>query len=84
MPHHEAVVLETLAILDRPRSEKLYVTAERYRDIDYVQLRVWYRDEFGVMRPSRKGITLKPSELGTVMDALTEAIDQLDDGTQGF
>lgn len=55
-------------------SERLRVQLKEYRGKTYVDLRVWYTPtDGGNLRPSNKGIMLRPDLAGPLAAALTDA-----------
>jgi hypothetical protein len=64
---------ETAApLLDLPRSdsERLRVTVSEYRGRSYVDLRIWYAAADGEWKPGRAGVSLRPEQVGEVVQAL--------------
>lgn len=58
--------------LDLPRGdcERLRVTLSEFRGRELVDVRVWYVTESGEWRPGRAGVSLRPSQVGEVVQAL--------------
>lgn len=53
----------------RSDSERLRVTVGEYRGRPLVDVRVWYSTESGEWRPGRAGVSLRPEQVGEVMQA---------------
>ncbi|MGD1323947.1 transcriptional coactivator p15/PC4 family protein [Pandoraea pnomenusa] len=54
-------------------SERLRVHLKEYRGKTYVDVRVWFSADGGELRPSSKGIMLRPDLAGPLAAALTDA-----------
>jgi hypothetical protein len=57
--------------------EELRTSVEFFHGNPYVSIRVFYRDRFGEMKPTRRGVSVRIGEIETVMAALAEARDLL-------
>ncbi|MBN3848346.1 hypothetical protein G3N58_16125 [Paraburkholderia sp. Ac-20342] len=53
--------------------ERLRVTVGQYKGHEYVGIRIWFVGPDGQYRPSRAGVTLKPSLMPQLMQALSVA-----------
>ncbi|MBY4724615.1 MULTISPECIES: transcriptional coactivator p15/PC4 family protein [Burkholderia] len=54
----------------RSASERLRVQLRQYRGREFLDVRCWYLDSGGEYRPSQKGVTLNPSQLAELVQAL--------------
>ncbi|WP_249191813.1 transcriptional coactivator p15/PC4 family protein [Burkholderia cenocepacia] len=63
---HSTCFLDVL----RSASERLRVQRRQYRGREYLDVRCWYLDKDGEYRPSQKGVTLNPSQLAELVQAL--------------
>lgn len=69
---------EPTVFLDQPRGrDVLRVTASEYKGTTYVDIRVWYFDRDGELRPGPKGVSLRPDAIPAVIEALQAAQDAL-------
>ena len=50
-----------------------------YRDRPFIDLRRWYKDDLGELRPTSKGIRLHAEMIGQLRAALVEAEDLLEE-----
>jgi hypothetical protein len=62
----------------RSDSERLRVTVSEYRGRTLVDLRVWYSTNSGEFKPGRAGVSLRPEQVGEVMQALRLAAQATD------
>ncbi|AWG32603.1 transcriptional coactivator p15/PC4 family protein [Burkholderia cenocepacia] len=56
--------------LRRSESERLRVQLRQYRGREFIDVRFWYLTDDGEYRPSQKGVTLNPSQLAELIQAL--------------
>ncbi|NHV29290.1 transcriptional coactivator p15/PC4 family protein [Burkholderia sp. D-99] len=63
---HSTCFLDVL----RSATERLRVQRRQYRGREFLDVRCWYLDTDGVYRPSQKGVTLNPSQLAELVQAL--------------
>jgi hypothetical protein len=54
----------------RSPSERLRVQLRQYRGREFLDVRCWYLADDGEYRPSQKGVTLNPSQLAELVQAL--------------
>ncbi|WP_230940724.1 MULTISPECIES: transcriptional coactivator p15/PC4 family protein [Burkholderia cepacia complex] len=54
----------------RSGSERLRVQFRQYRGREFLDVRCWYLADDGEYRPSQKGVTLNPSQLAELVQAL--------------
>jgi hypothetical protein len=64
--------------LRKSDSERLRVQVKEYRGRVYIDLRTWYVAEDGEYRPSSKGVTIKPTQVPEVVQALMLAGQSFD------
>ncbi|MBU9379399.1 transcriptional coactivator p15/PC4 family protein [Burkholderia gladioli] len=56
--------------LRRSESERLRVQLRQYRGREFLDVRCWYLADDGEYHPSQKGVTLNPSQLAELVQAL--------------
>lgn len=67
--------------LDMPRGrDVLRVSASEFKGREYVDIRVWYVDRDGDLKPTAKGVSLRPDAVQDVLRALHDAY-QATEGT---
>ncbi|MCC6668975.1 MAG: transcriptional coactivator p15/PC4 family protein [Polyangiaceae bacterium] len=59
-------------------AEELRIMVRSYNGARYVDLRLWWRDDSGEMRPSAKGVTVRRSEIAAVLSALDAGLADLE------
>ncbi|MGB8414969.1 transcriptional coactivator p15/PC4 family protein [Paraburkholderia sp.] len=60
----------TILEVQKNSRERVRISVDRFKGLDYVVARVWYVDASGEFRPSRQGITLKPSLVPQLIQGL--------------
>lgn len=63
-----------VAEFEKNSRETFRVSLDQYRGRDVVDIRVWWRDDDGVMRPSRTGITTSVKDLSRLAAAIAAAL----------
>ena len=71
---------QILLELRRNEREVLRVSLSQFKGRPYADIRVWFVDRDGVVRPGRSGVTLRPEAVPGVLDALQQAMELLDGG----
>lgn len=62
-----------ISVIKKNAREDICISREIFKGHDIVQIRTFYRDHDGQMRPSRKGIAFRADLLPTVIDGLFDA-----------
>ena len=74
---HEAPALyEKLIHYNKEKHEKIYLTVNTFRDVEYISLRKYFQDFDEEFKPSREGITM-PLDFGNsklLFDGLVEIL----------
>jgi hypothetical protein len=68
-----------LAEIPRARGEVLRISVGAWKGRLLTQIRLWYRDQSGELRPG-KGVALKPDEIEQTITALQAARDRIEGG----
>jgi hypothetical protein len=68
-----------IAEIEKNQTEKILVSLEHYRGATFVDLRVYWQNQQGEWKPSRKGIALTGTCIGEVIKALNEANMKLEE-----
>jgi hypothetical protein len=63
--------------IEKNLKEKIRVSIEEYRNSRFVDCRVYWKDEQGEWRPSKKGIALNCQCIDQVIEALQKASKKL-------
>jgi len=56
--------------IDKSETERIRVGINEYKDRKYVDIRIYYEDDTGDWRPTKKGITLPPDRVSELAEAL--------------
>jgi hypothetical protein len=67
-----------IAEIEKNTKEKIRVSIEEYKGHRFVDCRVYFEDEAGEWRPSRKGIALSADIIDEVIEALQKASKKLE------
>jgi hypothetical protein len=67
---------QPVTIVEWPRNKRevIRVRLDRYNGRDTVDLRTWYRDQNGDLRPTPKGLTLAVDHLPALAAAVNQAL----------
>ena len=65
--------MKTLFDLPRPKGERLRLTVQPYRGQPRIDLRLWYADSAGTLKPGSKGMTVPTEAVADLVAALGEA-----------
>ncbi len=66
-----------IAELEKNQKERIRISIEEYRGSRFVDCRVYWEDQEGQWKPSKKGIALNGECLDGVIDALQKARKEL-------
>lgn len=70
---------DPVIFLEQPRGrDMLRVSASDFKGTIYTDIRVWYFDRDGELRPGQKGVSLRPDAIPAVIAALQAAQDALE------
>lgn len=62
-----------LGTVPKNSREEIRMTADTFMGYDIINIRVWYRDNEGEMRPGKQGLAFRIDLIGEVLDALGKA-----------
>jgi hypothetical protein len=71
-----------IAEFDKNSMEMIKVHLTRWRNVDYIDVRVWFKADDGGYHPSTKGIRLNVEHLADLADALEKARAAADGGVE--
>lgn len=66
---------QVIASWRRNARETIQVAIDRFQDIDTIDLRTWYTDPDGRLKPTRSGLTLALNHLPRIAAVLALALD---------
>lgn len=62
-----------LGTVQKNAREEIRFTAEEFQGHDIINIRVWYRNDAGVMRPGKQGLAFRRALLPVVLETLGKA-----------
>jgi hypothetical protein len=65
--------MRALFDLPRPKGERLRLTVQAFRGSPRIDLRLWYVDAGGILRPGAKGMTVPQEAVSDLVNALGTA-----------
>jgi len=66
-----------LGEIERNPTEVLRVSLENFKGRDYIDLRIYYQDDNGEWKPTKKGVTVAPDKLDDVIGFFNKAKEEL-------
>ncbi|MBD3278930.1 MAG: transcriptional regulator [Candidatus Aegiribacteria sp.] len=73
----EFIMEKTIRDIEKGQ-DLLRVELSEFKGNQYVGARIYYMDDKGDWKPTRKGLTLSPDMMAQVRDAITEALETLE------
>ena len=74
-------------VIEKNSRESIVVSETEYKGNKYVDVRVFYKDTDGSLKPTRKGVSVRPEKVGELVAALSALVDDSDvddsDGSAG-
>jgi hypothetical protein len=67
-----------IAGIDKNQTEKIFISIEEFRGSRFIDCRVYWKDESGQWKPSKKGIALSDETIDPVIEALQKASKALE------
>ena len=62
-------------VIEKNSRESIVVSEIEYKGSKYVDVRVFYKDTDGSLKPTRKGVSLRPEKVAELVAALAVAVD---------
>ena len=62
-------------VIEKNSRESIVVSEIEYKGSKYVDVRVFYKDTDGSLKPTRKGVSLRPEKIAELVTALAAAVD---------
>ncbi len=59
--------------IEKNATNKIRVSITEFKGNNYIDLRVYYEDDAGEYKPTKKGVTFRPDQISQVMDGLLQA-----------
>ena len=67
--------LDRRTVIEKKSRESFVVSETEYKGNKYVDVRVFYKDADGSLKPTRKGVSLRPEKVVELRDALSAFVD---------
>ena len=62
-------------VIEKNSRESIVVSETEYKGSKYVDVRIFYKDTNGSLKPTRKGVSLRPEKVAELRDALSVFVD---------
>ena len=62
-------------VIEKNSRESIVVSEIEYKGNKYIDVRVFYKDTDGNLKPTRKGVSLRPEKGAELVTALAAAVD---------
>ena len=62
-------------VIEKNSRESIVVSEIEYKGNKYIDVRVFYKDTDGNLKPTRKGVSLRPEKVAELVAALAAAVD---------
>jgi len=66
-----------LGEIERNATERIRVSTESYKGRDYLDIRIYYQDNEGEWKPTRKGVTVSPEKAEEFSDLIKKASEEM-------
>jgi len=63
--------------VERNETETLRISTEEFKGRAYIDVRIYFADNEGEWKPTKKGVTINPDKLDQVIELLREAQEKL-------
>jgi len=58
-------------VLEKNSRESLVINQSEFKGVKLVDIRVFYKDEAGDLKPTKKGVSVRPEQLDALIKALS-------------
>ena len=62
-------------VIEKNSRESIVVSETEYKGNKYVDVRVFYKDTDGSLKPTRKGVSVRPEKVAELVAALSAFVD---------
>ena len=62
-------------VIEKNSRESIVVSESTHMGYDLVDVRVFYKDEAGDLKPTRKGVSVRPEKVAELVAALSALVD---------
>ena len=67
--------LDRRTVIEKNSRESFVVSETEYKGSKYVDVRVFYKDTDGSLKPTRKGVSIRPDKVSELLAALSAFVD---------
>ena len=67
--------LDRRTVIEKNSRESIVVSETEYKGNKYVDVRVFYKDTDGSLKPTRKGVSVRPEKVAELVAALSALVD---------
>ena len=62
-------------VIEKNSRESIVVSEPEYKGSKYVDVRIFYKDTNGSLKPTRKGVSIRPEKVSELLAALSAFVD---------
>ena len=62
-------------VIEKNSRESIVVSETEYKGSTYVDVRIFYKDTNGSLKPTRKGVSIRPEKVSELLAALSAFVD---------
>ena len=62
-------------VIEKNSRESIVVSETEYKGSKYVDVRIFYKDLGGNLKPTRKGVSIRPEKVSDLLAALSAFVD---------
>ena len=62
-------------VIEKNSRESIVVSETEYKGSKYVDVRIFYKDLAGNLKPTRKGVSIRPEKVSDLLAALSAFVD---------
>jgi hypothetical protein len=63
--------------IERNATERVRISTESYKGRDYLDVRIYYQDNNGEWKPTKKGVTISPEKIDELSELVKKASEEL-------
>lgn len=71
---------EISTIIPKNDLDQVRISLETYKDVDFLNIRHYYRNDRGEWLPTKRGICISPNKIHDLINALQVISDSIDGG----
>ena len=63
--------------IERSASETIRIAVEDYKGVKRLDIRIYYKDSEGELKPTKKGVPFKPEDIDSLLEYISEAKNKI-------